>query len=97
MTALLPPPQMPPLELHERLIQKRGELAALREWMRVCHEKAGVQASTTTVLLPPPQMPPLELHEHLIQKCGKLVALREWSRVCHEMCENKRIRRFRDP
>jgi len=88
---------MPPLEPHERLIQKRGELAALRERMRVRREKAGVQASTTTAPLPPPQTPPLEPHERLIQKCGELAALREWSRVRHEMRENERIRRFRDP
>ena len=96
-TAPLPPPQIPPLKPHERLIQKRPQMAELRERMRVRREKAGVQASTTTAPLPPPQTPPLEPHERLIQKRGELAALRERSRVRHEMHENERIRRFRDP
>jgi len=38
MAVPLPPPQMPSLELHEHLIQKCGEIAVLKERLRVLHE-----------------------------------------------------------
>jgi hypothetical protein len=44
-TAPLPPPQMPSLEPHERLIQKRGEIAALKERSRVLRENDRIRRS----------------------------------------------------
>jgi hypothetical protein len=44
-TVPLPPPQMPLLELHEHLIQKRGELAALKERSRVLHKNDHIRRS----------------------------------------------------